>query len=336
MNFKKTSAILIALSLTLTACGGVESTALPNDTVYSLISLNVHDWVNPEKSAATINRVIDLHEEYEIPIGIYLTGPAFQNYVEMEDPLVRRLTESKYVDLGYHLRPPNPSYSGFDYFGLNKMEEEELYDFLYDYEIHAIDLETGEATDEAGGLQFIIDTLGEVPIIAGMGSADINVKSTLSEIFTDMGVLMTIGRNGIDLGEETRSLIIRPEHYDLKLYEHVKARSKDGETMEEMFQEALDEMIIATEGPQFLGIKYHENNFYWPDTPFGPCMWEEADKNFPSEPPYDLDLCYEGYSSRSLADQAEHWELYEATLQYLDEHRTDLNPIGLEDVLEML
>jgi hypothetical protein len=358
MNFKYTFGILTLFSLIFTSCSsdieeipdiiGPEPDVLEDElpdssvnydseAVYSIISLNVHDWVNPEESATTINKVIDLHEEYEIPVGIYLTEMTFRNYVEMGDELVERLTSSEYVEVGYHLRPPHPAYSGFDYFDMNEMSTDELYDFLYEYETKATDLVTGETTSEAGGMQFITDTLGEAPIIAGMGSAAGNIKEILADVFMDIGATLTVGRGGVDLGSESFGFLVRPEHYDLKLYEHVMARSKGGESIEEMLEEAVAGLSDSKDGPQFLGIKYHENNFYLTGTPFAPCYWEDGgSKQIPFEPPYDLELCYEGEKMRPISAQNEHWDLYEATLQYLDEHREEFNPIGLEDVVNMM
>jgi hypothetical protein len=310
-----------------------------SDEVYTLVSLNVHDWVNPEKSAETINKVIDLHEKYEIPVGIYVTDPAFQNYMEMEDPLLERLVESDYVEIGYHFRPPFPAYMGFDHDGIAKMSDDERYDILMEYESHALDLETGEYTDEPGGLQFVIDTLGEVPLIAGLGSSIGSTRESLAEVYTDMGAIFTVGRDGIDVGDTEYDFYIRPEHFDLKLYEFVHAYNKGESSIQEMLEEAVAQLIDAEQGPQVLGIKYHENNFYYTNTPFAPCMWEDGDKSKPLDPPYDLDLCYDGipgYSMRNLEAQKEHWALYEATLQYLADYRSEYNPIGLEDVMEML
>jgi len=306
------------------------------DTQYVMFSLNVHDWVNPEESAATINKVIDLHETYEIPVGIYITDPTFQNYMDMEDPLLDRLVESDYVELGYHFRPPYPAYSGFDHPSISKMNEEEQYETLLEYETHALDLVTGEPTDEEGGLQYIIDTLGEVPIIAGLGSSMGPTRETLAQIYTEMGVIFTVGRNGKDIGDMEYDFFIRPEHYDLKLYEKVHAYNKNNTAIEEIINDAVAGLVEAKEGPAVLGIKYHENNFYLTGTPFAPCMWEGGDKSKPLEPPYDLELCYEGESIRNKMAQNEHWKLYEATLEYLDENRESYTMIGLEDVLEMM
>lgn len=309
------------------------------EELYTIVSLNVHDWVNPDESSATINKVIDLHEEYEIPVGIYITDPTFQNFVEMEDPLLNRLVESDYLELGYHFRPPYPAYSGFDNVGLSQMNEDELYELFMDYETQALDLETGELTDEPGGLQYIIETLGEAPIVAGLGSTMGKSREALANVFSDFGVIFTIARNGVDLGDTEYDFYLRPEHFDLKLYEKVNAFSKEGTSAGEILEEATSQLVKADQGPQVLGIKYHENNFYYTNTPFAPCMWEDGDKSKPLDSPYDLDLCYDGtkgYALRTIADQKAHWDLYEATLAHLAENRNEYNPIGLEDLMEML
>ncbi len=306
-------------------------------SLYTLFSLNVHDWVNPEESAKTINRVIDLHEKYDIPIGIYLTDPSFQNYVEMNDTLVDRLATSDVVEIGYHFRPPYPAYNGFDINDLASLNEEDRYEKFLEYETRALDLETGLPSNKPGGFKFITDTLGEAPIIAAIGSSYGPIRQTLTKLYYDLGAVFTVGRNGVDLGDMEGDLYIRPEHYDLKLYEQAKKYSKLGKSIEEILEEATQGLQKADTGPQIIGIKYHENNFYLTGTPFAPCMWEDNEKSIPYTPPYDLDLCYEdGKDFLPLPAQQEQWDLYEATLAYIDANRDKYPPTSLKELLDVL
>jgi hypothetical protein len=43
-------------------------------------TLNVQDFAYPERSAATVDRVITLHEQYKVPVDIYLTDTALANF----------------------------------------------------------------------------------------------------------------------------------------------------------------------------------------------------------------------------------------------------------------
>jgi hypothetical protein len=88
---------------------------------YTMFSLNVHDWVFPEDSIETVHRVIDIHEKYQIPIDIYLTGPTLHNYEDLDPTLVERLQTSEVVFISSHFRPPYPVYDGFDYIELAEM-----------------------------------------------------------------------------------------------------------------------------------------------------------------------------------------------------------------------
>lgn len=69
-------------------------------------TLNVQDFAYPERSAATVERVINLHEQYQLPVDIYLTDNALATFETSYPELLNRLRNSAYVGLNYHIRPP--------------------------------------------------------------------------------------------------------------------------------------------------------------------------------------------------------------------------------------
>ncbi|MFA6549941.1 MAG: hypothetical protein WCT36_01130, partial [Candidatus Gracilibacteria bacterium] len=194
-------------------------------TVYTAFIINTHDWANPEESIATINKIIDLHEEYQIPVDIYLDDPVIQIYQDQAPELLERLKTSPYVAVSYHLRPPYPYYWDYDWFGLDKLSDSELETLLLNYEEHEIDLVTGEPTDNPGGYQLLEDLMGYPPYVAVvMGSP--NVSVILAEIYKEKGALFTLTHSGTTgWGESKYGLWMRPESLEVKAYEYKDRKS---------------------------------------------------------------------------------------------------------------
>lgn len=302
------------------------------EKTYTLFTLNVHDWVHPENSAETVDRVIDIHEQHNVPVDIYLTDPVFQIYAEDHPELVERLKTSKVVAVSYHARPSTPYYSGFDYIGLEEMSDEEAYETVKAYEEHKLDLETGAYfEDEPGGYQFIADTIGYSPLAIGV-AVERKIGETLAEVFIDKGASFLIQHGTtIDLGDTLYDSYVRPEHKEVKLYELVRDYT-GGQDVFDMATEDFTELK-----PEFINMKYHENNFYLTDTPFWPTYWTDVKKSEALEPPYDISASTTdgpGFRSKEMEDA--HWALYEETVRFTNIHSFDFNPINAFDLVEML
>lgn len=311
-----------------------QETEVVTDAVYTIFTQNVHDFPFAEESAEAIMHVIDIHEEYNVPVDIYVNDQIFQIYVDEYPELVERLKSSPVVTVGYHLRAPTPYYYDYqrlDYMEISEMTDEELYELLLRYEEHKLDLETGETLDEPGGYQFVKDTIGYAPPVVSTIVMDQRVQRMLSQIYAEKGASYTIvhGRS-IDLGEKQAGLTIRPEHLDYKLYEKA-GELEDGEAV---FTDALAQ--IPTEGLRFIGMKYHENNFYNIGTPFWPIYYADHRKLQPLEPPFDLSAVDGVIEARKPEDEAAHWALYESTVKYAAEHSNEVNPISVRDLEELL
>ena len=338
---KKFLALLIASFLLFSSCGETQAPSpeptpdpLPDlvteNKIYTIFTLNVHDWVYPEDSAETMHRVIDIHEKYNTPLDIFVTDPVFQYYVEEDPELVERFKSSEVVCISHHSRPSSPYYTGFDYVGLAEMSGAELHKTLTDYTEHKLDLSTGEFLDEPGGYQFIADTIGYPPLITGISTMGA-IGSALAEVYRERGAkFLVVHGQEIDLGDTRFDTYVRPEHKEVKLYEWV--RSHEGG--EDVFETATADLTGT--GLEFINLKYHENNFYLTGTPFWPVYWTDSDKAETLEPPFDTSISKDTPKHRSQDLQDAHWALYEATVKYASEHADELNPINAFDLEEMI
>ncbi|PJA45223.1 hypothetical protein CO174_04310 [Candidatus Uhrbacteria bacterium CG_4_9_14_3_um_filter_50_9] len=299
--------------------------------IYVQFIQNVHDWVYPEESIATINRIIDLHETYKLPVELHLTDTMTQTYVALAPDLIDRMKTSEYVSVSYHIRPPHPLYTGFDTIGLSEMSSDELYETLLAYEEHELNMETGAYTENPGGYQYLKEVIGYAPRIVGNTTG--RYGAIYSQILEEKGARFTVlHEGGSSIEELVHGLYKRPEDTEVKLYEF----AEQDYDMEELFETWTSEFDEETDF--FVNLKFHENNYYLTDTPFGPIYWDD----FPdgrreiAETPYDITATSESVRTRSEEDTELRWTLYEEALQYVSEHRDSLTAINAEDLEGML
>jgi hypothetical protein len=245
--------------------------------------------------------------------------------------LIDEIKMSSVATAAYHIRPPLPYYSGFDWLGLSDMTDTELRSTIEAYETHALSLETGKPTNEVGGYRYFVDTVGYALGVGTTGPG--NVGKVVADVYHDMGAKFMVGHGkGSSLGQEALAgLYYRPEDYDLKLYESA-VRTQDGGAVIESVLSSLN----ASTTQKFIGIKYHEDNFYTTGgTPWWPVYWEDQSKTTILYPPYDTTKGTAGAVMQSRAQQDADWALYESAVQYVAEH-PDLHAVNLRDLAEAL
>lgn len=325
---------LILLSFVLlSACqntGETESKKSDNK-IYTLFTINTHDWVLAEESIETLNRVIDIHEEHEIPVAIYLTDPMIHLYTEKSPTLIERLKTSAYVVISYHVRPPAPYYLNFDITDLDQQSEEEIYDTIMEYETHKLDLETGKTLDVHGGYEHAKEFFGYAPPVVGIASNSPTVTQIMTKVYKEMGATFAVvhGKES-NLGDKKFDLYIRPEHIEIKLYEY-----KDvNHTAQAVIEERLAELRGGGAHDIFMNIKFHENNFYSNGSPWDNIYFKDGDKEKIKLAPYNLNDADVEMKSEEL--QARMWKIYEDAVIYVKENSATLNPISEFDLQNML
>ncbi|MFH1785585.1 MAG: hypothetical protein ABH842_04090 [Candidatus Micrarchaeota archaeon] len=302
---------------------------------YVTFVLNVHDWVFPEKSADVIEKTIDTHEEYQVPVDIYIDDAVFQNLVKNHPQLVQKLKNSNYATVCYHFRPPMPAYADFDSIGLSKMNQTELYNVLKAYEEHELDLVTGNYTQNPGGYQFIKDTIGYAPVIVGSTGAG-NTDAVLEKIYAEKGAkISVVNQNEAKLGEFKKFLYVRPQQVEIKLYEENLGYMHGDANSESIIQTALSE-YTGNADKIFINIKMHENNYYTQYTSWWPTYFTDHDKTTALEPPYNLSLSANLVRIRPQNYTDSMWDLYESTVNYVVENEDIFITVGANDVVEML
>lgn len=294
--------------------------SVPSDAdEYLTFSLNMQDFSYPDKSADVLRRALDLHEEYQVPVDVFLTGTIAKYYVEYAPDLIERLKSSPMVAVSYHVRPPAPYTNDFDWLGLGSMSAAEQYNVVMEYETHDIDLVNGTSTSDSGGYQYVKDLIGYAPYAAGVPSSA-GLTTAVDEVMLELGAVMDIvhGDSAFNLGDKKNGLFIRPETIDLKLF------SYDGTSG----VSALDEALAAApnapsaKAPYFVNVKMHDNDFFAEDS-----AWTTVylAKGFRRRPPFDLTLKSALLSGDA---QAAMWVRYEQAVK----HASELEDVGLLNI----
>lgn len=308
---------------------------------YISFTLNVQEFLFVEEGIETVNKVIDLHEQYNVPIDIYVTNAIVQIYEENAPELLERLKTSSVVAVSYHVRPPLPYYTKYDFLGLDEMSEEELYETIVNYEEHALDLNTGLALEEQGGYEYLKELIGYAPLCVGTQAGTGVVAETVSRVFKEKGAMFTVVHGQsftpydsgeclsirqdsfMKLGEKRYDIYIRPENVDLRLFQCLDKEA--GEVIEEGFSYVDSDVV-------FLNVKMHDNDFYSEKS-----AWTTAYLGGPRKAFNAGDFNYLDYKDETLLldteAREEMWNIYEEAVIYAS---SNYDIINLFDVEEML
>lgn len=291
---------------------------------YAIFSINVQDFSYPEQSAAVLDRIITLHETYNVPVDIYLTDVMAQIYSEQFPQLLERLKTSPVVAISYHYRAPRPYANNYDWLGLRNMSADELYQTVLSYETHTVDLVTGQTTDATGGYQYVASLIGYPPYAASPLSSEAEVDTVLMRVFKELGAQMTVvhGR-ALNLGDTKKGLYIRPEHFDYMLFQNVGA--DPAASFENALNEAHNSQGIA---PYFVGVKMHDNDFFATQS-----AWLTVYVDGGKRPNWDPNL---KSPLLSQTEQDARWAMYEQTVIYVASQNNRIGSVNLPMILDMI
>ena len=304
----------------LTARTTVRASA--SDTCFFFV-LNTQDFAYPQYTAALLQRALDLHESLRVPFDVYLTTWMVDLLQGVPD-LARRLVTSPMVSLAYHTRAPLPYRVNYDWCELASMSSADQYSIIRHYETHGLDLTTGQPLERAGGYEHFARLIGRPPIGVGIAS-DAPIQRAVDTVFKDLGAEICVANGrASNLGDTRNGLYQRPEHVDLKLFEH------DGEDPHAIVEQALAEApwVEGARAPYFVGVKMHDNDFFAADSAWLTVYLAPGARR---GPPWDISL----RSPLLTPDQmAARWALWEGTVR--DVAARGLRVVNLAQMLTMV
>ena len=305
------------------ALGGLPARAQSTGSTYFFFVLNTQDFAYPHYTAAILERALNLHESVGVPFDVYLTT-WMVDLLQGVPELARRLVRSPMVSLGYHTRAPLPYRTSYDWYGLSSMTSADQYNVIRNYESHGLDMVTGMPQDRPGGYEHFTRLMGRPPIGVGIAS-EAPIQRSTDTVFRDLGAAIVVanGRTA-NFGDTRNGLYQRPEHVDLKLFEH------DGEDPHAIVDAALAAAPFAEGGraPYFVGVKMHDNDFFAEDSAWLTVYLAPGARR---GPPWNTSL-----RSPLLgeAQMAARWALWEGTVRDVAARR--LPVVNLSGLLTML
>ena len=301
------------------------ATNAPTGADYISFSLNTQDFAYPELSAATLNRVLDLHERTGVPVDVFLTTWMVDIYERDFPALLGRLTNSPMVALSYHTRPPLPYRLNFDWLSLSNRPAAEVAELVRNYESHGLDLVTGQTTAEAGGSIKLAALAGYPPFIVGVES-DAAIAATVVGVFRELGARFQVNHGrALNLGSTRLDLRQRPEHDDLRLFE--KTGEDPAQIVADAFARAHATTNASGAAPWFVGVKMHDNDFFAADSAWLTTYLHRL------SPPWNLT---KKSALLDAAAQAEMWRLYEGVVNHVAANRDRYQPVNARGMLALL
>lgn len=322
--------------------------AISGATGYITFAINIHDWVYPDESSATLLRLSKIFQKYNVRGDFYFTAPALEKDMAKRPELVPALIAAN-MTISYHLRPPHPAYIGFDG-RLKDMEDHALAKILREYETYQLDLTTGDVQrDQSGGYAFVTRVFGKPPVTVSPQTNNRRIKSILDGIYKEMGAKMVLmyHESGTALDnpyEYKDNLLVRPSDFSITRW------PGPGETEDSFWWNRLDgskadpaafdpvarlkSELIKWKAPRppFVTVLIHENNFYH----FGPEAWKayylaDPKGKEPLQPPYNLNARDKG-RMRSVAEKEKIFNAYERLVAYA---AANMKVVTSEDIVKM-
>ncbi len=315
----------IVLALGLMGCTTTSNPTSVSPERYLSFSIVTQEFGYTQEAIDTINKIIDIHEQSNVPLDVIVDDASMQLYASQAPDVIERLKTSPVVAVSYHTRPPTPYYQKFDFAGLKDLSGDELHDRILQYEEHGTDLVTGTPANRAGGYQFVKDQIGYAPIMVGM-ITEPEFAPTLLDIYSEKGAQFVIEHRTkpIEPNEYRDELMIRPETIPLIYTEHLE------DTPEQLIADQFAS-APAVDGPIFMSVKTHDNDFFATESAWLSVYLNQVGRGTP-EPPFNLSIQDDYADLLSIDEQTKRWDHYTAAVQYASEHTDEFTLINAKQL----
>jgi hypothetical protein len=303
-----------------------ESPAIPDSRGCITFVVNTHDWPHLEESAATVLRLIGIFEKNKVRGDFYFTPQIVEHYEQKRPDVVKRLKESG-MGISYHVRPPHPTYTGFDQ-RLRDLDDAVLAKTLRDYETHRLDPATGELQRaRPGGYSYVAKVFGCKPVVVSPQCRDPRIRAAALKVYADLGAKMVVayherGTKPEQPFESVQGLLARPSDFSITRWAVADGRVEsfwwsmlDTPRASEFNPAArLTSHLAAWKGSRapFITALIHENDFSRANGPgWGGIYYDgEGPRSRPRQPPFDLNA--PDRSRPRTAEASERiWKAYE-------------------------
>ena len=241
-------------------------------------SMNWQDFAYPDKSIAELRTILDHHESLRVPIDVFLTTWQTDILETQAPDLLGRLFSSRWVNMGYHVRPPKPYANNFVWKASTSAD-------IAAYESYRLNMTTGDYdTSASGGYAKLTALYGAAPSVVG-ANADTAVSTLVHSYFQGAGAKLLVYHNSsaaVNIGTVQNGIYVRPETYDWRLIE-----TFNGTSSVDTIDEALTAAHTATnaQAPYFTNAKLHDNDVFATES-----AWLYVFSPVARPRPYDISL----------------------------------------------
>jgi len=300
-----------------------------DDRGFITFAVNVHDWPHLEESAATILRLVGIFEKNKARGDFYFTPQIVEHYVQKRPDVIERLKQSG-MGISYHVRPPHPTYAGFE--GRLRDIDDALAQTLRDYETYRLDPATGKLQrDKPGGYSYVAKVFGRKPVVVSPQARDQRIRATVLKVYAALGAKMVVAYHETGTKPEqpfewVQGLLARPSDFSITRWTSSGLREEsfwwnmlDTPRASEFDPVArLKSQLAAWKGSRapFITALIHENDFSRSGTGWsGIYLTSEGRNARPKQPPFDLnapDLS----RPRTSESREKIWKTYEELVAY--------------------
>lgn len=276
--------------------------------------INTHDWYYHDKSAETLDRIIDILTKYGVKGEFYLTDGIFRTYEEHHPEIIQRLIDTG-MTISYHLRVPHPvAQRSALTRTLLAMGRDDLMATLRQYETHALNLKTGAYDkDIAGGYAHIKERIGYAPPVLGMNPFDDRLRDLELTVLKEMGLRMWVRKHSGDILEMTdRGVLSRPSEFAIE---------KVGGHFWWEQNQAYDPATLLAGAQGYGVVLVHENNFHSAQPGWKQVYYKDlTSKPKPKHSPWDTTATEAGFQVYSPEHVAQIWANYESFVKWASEN----------------
>ena len=325
----------------------VAVTTVAGEPARITFAVNTHDWPHLDESAATVLRLVGIFEINKVRGDFYFTPQIVEHYAQKRPDVIQRLKDSA-MGISYHVRPPHPTYGGFDQ-RLRDLDDAALTRTLRDYETCRLDPVTGDLQrDRPGGYRYVAQVFGRAPVVVSPQARDPRIRGVALKIYTELGAKMVVAyhESGTKLEqpfEWVQGLLARPSDFSITRWRAANGREElfwwnmlDTPRAAEFDPTArLKSQLAAWRGSRapFITALIHENDFSRAGGPGwnGIYLAGEGRNARPKQPPFDLNAPDQS-RPRPAGSREKIWQAYEELVAYA---AANLRVLTAEDIVKL-
>jgi len=334
--------------------------------VYLNFAINCHDWVDPDLSSAVVLRAARFLAKHGLKADFYATGPLYRAWEQGAPGTIEELNQLG-MGLGYHHRPPHPTFYKHDRLTqIIEMSPEDAFRAFERLESEEMDMTTGDTiAGRSGGFRGAEKRAGRLPLVLGAGSAPPHLMAIDRQVLQRMGARSVVAFHS--QGEQEypllwwQGLLARPSDFSvvrvpmnsrqLRAKKNVLPRGvgageesgsfwwnaiNDPESQQHRPAKYLERKLgeMPSDRITYITSLIHEDDWYKIGSSFNAIYYEDRTRRRTRTPPFDIEGT-PGAPPKKEADTEKIWQWWEELVAFAAAD-SRVRVVTTADLLEML